>query len=391
MKASPREFTQLLAYIRASRELNSWINGARIFALLSGAADSGVLDALHTGSTVEQISISTHIDSQSISDLCMAFEAHGIVARDGECYELTPNLARLASADAAVPLTKVIRQARVMTDSLQRIPSSESSYTSLSSEEVLAMAEGAGISSLSSSPHVSQESTGEMLPEVEALWLTGAHHLEVGCGVGNALLGIAATYPKVTAVGIEIDETTATEAKRRAAQLGVTDRVEVRCMDACELQEEKVYDTIQWSQFFFPTPSRSIVLRAMLRSLKPDGYLFMPWFGSPSDDSSKRRGEMFRMAMRAAESGRFSFMSFLNDILGDTPTRRKKERRFAALLRLLFHRWGVPVRSTDELMSEIENSGFRVLRTLYTPVNQFVHTRGFLLAQRFGIEQHNPE
>jgi hypothetical protein len=54
-KASPQEFMQLLAYIRASRDLTSWINGARVLALLSGALDSGVLDALRSKSSPEQI------------------------------------------------------------------------------------------------------------------------------------------------------------------------------------------------------------------------------------------------------------------------------------------------------------------------------------------------
>jgi cyclopropane fatty-acyl-phospholipid synthase-like methyltransferase len=246
----------------------------------------------------------------------------------------------------------------------------------------LAMAEGAGISALSSAPHVSAEATGQMLPEVEALWKAGARHLEVGCGVGNALLGTVTTYPQVTAVGIEIDELTAAEAERRAGLLGLADRVEVRRMDACELQDESAFDTIQWSQFFFPTPTRPVVLQAMHRALKPGGYLFMPWLGSVSGDTSPRRGKMLQMTLRALRSGGLSFVPFLLDVLGDTPGRRKYERRFSALQRLLFSRWGVPVRTLGELESEVENSGFRVLRTIRTPANQFVLTRGFLLARR---------
>jgi hypothetical protein len=49
---------------------------------------------------------------------------------------------------------------------------------------------------------------------------------------------------------------------------------------------------------------------------------------------------------------------------------------------LLFTRWGVPVRSVDELKQEIESSGFKVIRTFHVPVSQFVLTRGMLLAQK---------
>jgi cyclopropane fatty-acyl-phospholipid synthase-like methyltransferase len=382
MRSSPREFAHLRAYMRASRELSDWMSGARVFALLSGAAESGVLDVLRTRSTPEQLAAATSLDEKSVVDLCLALEAHGVVRRDGDGYELTPHFALLASPTAALPLTHVIRQAATMIRAFQTIDPSDTAYTALRSEDVLAMAEGAGISALSSAPHVTAEATGQMLPEVEALWKAGARHLEVGCGVGNALFGTITTYPQVTAVGIEIDEPTAAEAERRAGLLGLTDRVEVRRMDACELQDESAFDTIQWSQFFFPTPIRPAVLQAMHRALKPGGYLFMPWLGSVSSDTSPRRGKMLQMTLRALRSGGLSFVPFLLDVLGDTPGRRRYERRFSALQRLLFSRWGVPVRTLSELESELEHSGFRVVRTTRTPTSQFVLTRGLVLARR---------
>jgi cyclopropane fatty-acyl-phospholipid synthase-like methyltransferase len=276
----------------------------------------------------------------------------------------------------------VVRYATVMLRSLQAITPSDVPYTMTPVEDVLAIAEGSGISALSSSPHVGQETAAKLMPEVEALWRGSARHLEVGCGVGNALLGTVATYPNVTAVGIEIDEVTAAEAERRARVLGVADRVQVRRMDACDLQDEAAFDTAQWSQFFFPAATRPVVLRAMRRALKPGGYLFMPWLGAAHNDLPRSRWEMLRIALRALRSGGVSFLTYLNDILGDTSRRRKKERRFAALNGLLFTRWGVPVGTVVELESEVESSGFRIIRAEHTPVSQFVLTRGMLLAQR---------
>jgi cyclopropane fatty-acyl-phospholipid synthase-like methyltransferase len=381
MSATPEEFLHLREYIRASQELVGWITGARVFALLSGAIDSGVLDALCTRSTAGQIAEVTGIDKQHVVDLCLALEVHGIVQRDGESYELTPDYALLSSPTAAIPLSNVIRQAMVTIRALQTIAPADVPYTATPTENILAMAAGAGVSALSSSPHVGQATMAKVMPEVEALWQAGARHLEVGCGVGNSLFGTVTTYPKVTAVGIEIEELTAAEAERRAGVLGVSDRVEVRRMDACELQDEDAFDTIQWSQFFFPTATRAVVLRAMHRALKPGGYLFMPWLGSASEDMSPSRSETLRTALRAMRSGGMLFLSYLNDFLGDTPRRRKKERRSAALNRLLFTQWGVPVRAVEELKPEIENSGFTVIRSAHLPVSQFVLTRGMLLAQ----------
>lgn len=384
MAAPLKEFTDLRAYIGASRELSGWIRGARVFALLYGALESGVLDALHRGQTPEQIAAATDVDLAAVVDLCLALEAHDIVRRDGDFFQLAPEYALLASPTAAVPLPSLIRQGMVMVRTLQTIPASDGSYTALPAEDVLAMAEGAGISALSSSPRVGQTTICQAMPEVEARWRAGARHLEVGCGVGNSLFGTVLAYPEVTAVGIEIDELTAAETEQRADLLEVADRVEVRRMDACDLGDEEAFDTIQWSQFFFPAASRPPVLKAMHRALKPGGYLFMPWLGSVSLDTTPRRGEMLRMALRALLSGGVSFIPFLNDLLGDTPGHRVQERRFAALQRVLFRRWGVPVRGVEELEAEVEGAGFQIVRVMRVPASQFALTRGFLLAQREG-------
>ncbi len=382
MSASVDEMQQLAAYLRASRELADWITGAKVLALLSGALDSGVLDALRSKTTAQQIADVTGMDTEGIAALCAALEVHGVVQRDGGTYELTPDYALLTSPTAAIPLSSVIRYAMVMVRALQATAPPGVAYTATSAEDILAMAEGSGISALSSSPHVGQETSAKLMPEVEALWEAGARHLEVGCGVGNSLFGTVTSYPNVTAVGIEIDESTAAEAERRASVLGVTDRVEVRRMDACELQEEDAFDTVQWSQFFFPAASRPVVLRAMRRALRPGGYLFMPWFGSAANDMPPRRAEMLRTALRAMRSGGVSFLSYLNDILGDTSRRRRKEQRSAALNRLLFARWGVPVGTVGELKLELERSGFTVIRVARFPVSQFALSRGLLLARR---------
>lgn len=382
MSASFTEMQQLQAYIRASRELMGWIAGAKAFALLCGAVDSGVMDALRTKSTAQQVADVTGIDEQSVTVLCLALEGYGVVHRDGEHYELTPDFALLSSPRAAIPLSNVVRYAAVMTRALQTIGPPDLSYTTTPAEDILAMAEGSGISALSSSSHVSQEMIAKAMPEVEALWRAGARHLEVGCGVGNSLFGTVINYSNVTAVGIEIDELTARETERRAHVLGLADRVEVRRMDACELQDEDAFDTIQWSQFFFPAVTRPVVLRAMHRALKPGGYLFMPWLGSASNDRARSRLETLRMAFGVRRAGGVSFLTYLNDVLGDTPARRKKERRSAALNRLLLTRWGVPVRTVGELESEVGSNGFTVLRSMHIPVGQFALTRGLLLAQR---------
>jgi SAM-dependent methyltransferase len=381
VRATTGEVLGLQAYIGASRELLEWIAGARVLALLGAAVDTGILDALREATTVDRLASMSGLHRQAVADMCCALEAHDIVVRDGERCQLAPPYRLLASRGAAIPLSTVVRQARVMARSLEDA-ASDAAYTALPPSDVMAMAEGAGISALSASPHVATEVVAQAMCEIDAVWRAGARHLEVGCGIGNALLGIVATYPRVTAVGIEIDEPTATEAERRAGVLDLRDRVEVRRMDASALSDEEAFDTVQWSQFFFPTESRAVVLSAMRRALRPGGYLLMPWLGAASPDTSPSRRAKVRMALRALQSRSVAAMSFASDVLGDTAGRRKRERRAASLQTLLFHHWGVPVRSLRGLITEVRGAGFEVVRSAPMPASQFVLTRGLLLARR---------
>ena len=382
MAEGMHEIKQLRRNNAAGRSLNNWITGARALALLSGAADSGILSMLRESGTPAHIAATIGIDRQVVNDLCLALEAHGIVQRDGEAYRLTPDYLLLTSREAARPLASVLRQAKVMIGTLQDIAPSEATYTGMAGEDILAMAEAAGISAVSAARHLPMQVLASALPEARARWVAGAHHLEVGCGIGNTLLGLAISFPKVTAVGIEIDGLTAAEAERRAGLLGVTDRVQVRRMDACDLQDEAVFDTIQWSQYFFPTPTRAAVLRATRRALKPDGYLFMPWIGSISDDTLPSRRSVLRLALLALRFRSVVVLPCLTDLIGDTPARRQNERRLGALLKLMFGRWGVPVRTIGELSTELESEGFRVLRVIRLMATEFNFARGLLLAQR---------
>ena len=119
MNASLEEYQQLRAYIGSSTELTSWIAGAKALALLSGAIDSGVINAIRTRSTAQQIADATSMDKQSVDDLCLALEVHGVVQRDGDFYELAPDYVLLSSPTAAIPLQSAIRYAMVMIRALQ--------------------------------------------------------------------------------------------------------------------------------------------------------------------------------------------------------------------------------------------------------------------------------
>jgi SAM-dependent methyltransferase len=122
----------------------------------------------------------------------------------------------------------------------------------------------------------------EPMPEMwEAMrhgWL-----LDVGSGVGGFVLTAATMLPGLRATTLELVPEVAAVAAARAKDLGVDDRVDVRCMDARDFVAPQPYDVAFWAQPFFPAPARPATLAMIKRSLRPGGLLLVQELETPSE------------------------------------------------------------------------------------------------------------
>ena len=167
------------------------------------------------------------------------------------------------------------------------------------------------------------------MPEVRAIWEAGGRHCELGCGVGGQLFGRLALFSRLTSVGVDMDGALLEQARQTAVRLGVADRVALRHIDARELRNDAAFDTLQWSQFFFPVESRAATLAVIYRALRPGGYLLVP---------------LPRSAPGSADQ--------LHSPAGRT----------SAVNQLVFGCWGIVWQNDDQVRAEVEGAGFTILR-----------------------------
>lgn len=340
------------AYWAASSLVYGWSAGAQAMALLRTALSSGVLDQLSTPRTPPQIADATGLPSDLVAQLLVALDAHRIVESAGDRYVLSAEFARLLSRAAVQPLANILDMEAAKIRSIESAAGAQLSYTALSSHEQLAIAKGImGVPSSSLWQAMLTMMTSA-LPQLAAKVQAGGRALELGCGAASALITILVVYPRTTAVGVDISATALAEARRRADEVGVADRIEFRHQDARTVSDAAQYDLVSWSGHFFPADTRAATLAVAHKALKPDGYL-LATSGGPSLPPE---------------------------------CLHEPEGRATAMNRLLFASWGIPPHEDRDAETELEAAGFTITGRLPSTGQM----GGLILAQRTGNDPGEP-
>jgi hypothetical protein len=291
--------------------------------LLLGAESRDVLGAMRRPSTVEEIAAATGLQARGVGALLDALVAFAVATQVDDRYQLTPAWSALMAPDAFVTLADTLASA-LIEGRLLREAAAGTDYWTMPSEDRLLFARA--ISPNPFAPALVEAFRTQLIDDPDAAVLVeGGLLLELGCGVAGRVLTMLQALPRMRAVGVELSDDLASEARRRAAELGVTDRFEVVCADAAEFSRPGAFDAGFWSQFFFPDDARPGALRTLFTSLRSGGVAQAPLLG---DDTSLRR---------------------------DDPGPEAQER---AVFRVILDSWGVPDRDRASLAAEFEDAGF---------------------------------
>jgi 2-polyprenyl-3-methyl-5-hydroxy-6-metoxy-1,4-benzoquinol methylase len=102
----------------------------------------------------------------------------------------------------------------------------------------------------------------------------GIDVLDVGCGVGRALLLMAATFPASRFHGYDLSEEAIARAEAEAGRLGLSN-VRFEALDLANLRERGVYDLITAFDAIHDQARPAEVLHAIAEALRPDGTFLM--------------------------------------------------------------------------------------------------------------------
>ena len=313
-------------------QVKTWSAGAQALALLSAVHERQWTTYLTQPRSLDELATFTMLPTDRLRDVLDALEAVGVVQLTDLEVALTPEYAALLSDDAPFSLDSLLDEAQMMS----RLVADAVHGVSSGPDSALTVANAYGLRPSATSRAMFGQLL-DALPDFRDALVDG-RYLDVGCGVGSFVLSTAEMLPGMRAVGIELVPAVAAEGARRAVALGVADRVDIRCMDARDLDVEDEFDSAFWAQPFFPTVTRPHALAAIRRALKPGAKLYMQ--------------ELERLPEPGVERDAF------------------------ALRQLVFTGWGVPfARSAEDLTAEAEAAGFVLDRVASTPFGRIVVAR----------------
>jgi SAM-dependent methyltransferase len=317
-----------------THRIKEWSAGAQALALLDAAYERGWIGFLAEPRDVAALARFGGLPVERARAVVAALAGIGVVEPVDDEVRLAPAYAATTSPEAPFSMGDLLADARLMRRLAGQAVAGP--LPAPDEQDALVVADAYGLRPTPTAVGVFGRLL-EALPEFSGL-LADGRYLDVGCGVAGFLLTCARTYPTMRGVGVELVASVAAEAERRAKDLGVADRVEVRCMDARELGDENAFDSAFWAQPFFPEAVRAGTLAAIFRALKPGAPLAMQEMERRPDDPAER-------------------IAF-------------------ALRELVFSGWGVPfARSAEALAAEAADAGFVLDRIGETPFGRLVIAR----------------
>lgn len=262
-----------------SERMMEILNSAALALMVSVGHRSGLFDALAGAPPVTSLELAMRAgrDERYVREWLGAMATGGIVEYDAssECYVLPPEHAAWLSRAAAPNNMAVFTQYVAVLGAVE-------------DDVVKCFEHGGGVpySRFNRFAEVMAEDSGQtvlaalddhILPLVPGLELkleAGIDVLDVGCGLGRAMIQLAERFPKSRFTGYDFVQDVVSKARNAAAEKGLTN-VSFEVRDCARINECARYDLITAFDAVHDQVHPERVLQGIHRALRPDGTFLM--------------------------------------------------------------------------------------------------------------------
>ncbi|MFI5890285.1 SAM-dependent methyltransferase [Actinoplanes sp. NPDC051513] len=288
-------------------QLAEWGRGAQALALLDAAFAQGWITFLAEPRDLASLAKLSQQDPDRVRDVLGALVANGIAVAESGRYRLAPDVAAAVAGDAPMDLGAKVANARLVARQVENVV--RTGAAPLTAQEAVVVARSFAFRAGPGSRAV-VTMLFEPMPEMWEAMRDG-RLLDVGSGVGGFVLTAATMLPGMRATTLEVVPEVAAVAAARAKDLGVDDRIDVRCMDARDFVAAQAYDVAFWAQPFFPADARAATLATIRRSLRPGGLLLVQELEAPSE------GPGFALRRLVAQAQGIPFARTIEDLVAE--------------------------------------------------------------------------
>jgi SAM-dependent methyltransferase len=135
------------------------------------------------------------------------------------------------------------------------------------------------------------------MPSVENAFREGSgRFLDVGVGVAAISIALCRRFPGLTCVGLDVLPEVLAVARTEVAAHGFADRIELRELSVAALADDAAYDLAWLPQPFIPRSAFDAGVKAVLRAVRPGGWLVVPLMTPPGLESAFERAVVVHSA-----------------------------------------------------------------------------------------------
>jgi SAM-dependent methyltransferase len=239
---------------------------------LTAAAESGIIGALNTPMTPEELSKRLAMPAPILRGLLDLLVGLGLAIREGERFRASPALLPFTSPEGETVLRASLHAPLLQGhDLLQRTRDGTLDLQGWRfTDEAVIDAQGtlSGLWARQAMPKL------RFLPGlVPRLSRPGAALLDVGAGAAGLSIALCRAFPQLGSVALEPAEHPAAVGERRVREEGLHNRIEIRRQRVEHLEDRESFDLAFLPQMFLPDAILETSIRRVFGSLRPGGWL----------------------------------------------------------------------------------------------------------------------